>query len=54
MRFWKDVLYDTQRGMSVEDAISLNAKLRDRNISAEEKEKASAIAEADIKLNSMP
>ena len=53
MGFWKDVLYDTQRGMSIDDAISLNTKLRERNISTEEKRKASAIAEADIKLNSM-
>ena len=28
MGFWKDVWYDMQHGMSEEEAIALNAKLR--------------------------
>ena len=51
MGFWKDVLYDVQMGMSEERAIELNAKIRYG--SEEERQKAEAIAEAEIKLNTM-
>lgn len=54
MGYWKDVWYDMSRGMSKEKAIELNANLRYGNLSKEEKDKAEAIAEADLKLNTLP
>lgn len=54
MGFWKDVWYDVQHGMSQSKAIELNAKLRYSNMPEEEKKKLQAVAEAEIKLNSMP
>lgn len=54
MGFWKDVALDMSRGMSKADAIELNAKLRYGNLSKEEKDKAEAIAEANLKLNTLP
>lgn len=54
MGFWKDVWYDMSRGMSKEDAIKLNADLRDPNLTKEEKSKIEAIAEANLKLDNMP
>ena len=53
MGFWKDVLCDMQEGMTKEQAIELNAKLRYGNLSEEERRKAVAIADADIVINSM-
>jgi hypothetical protein len=52
MGFWKDVVYDMQRGMSKEQAIKLNATLKYGK--PEEKKKAEAIAEADLKVDTMP
>ena len=51
MGFWKDVLYDVQNGISKERAIELNAKIRYG--SEEERQKAEAMAEAEIKLNTI-
>lgn len=53
MGYWKDVLYDTQRGMSLDTAIKLNADLRYGNKSKEEKNKLASIAEAEIKINTL-
>ena len=53
MGFWKDVAYDISRGMSRERAIELNYKLRCGNLSSEEKKKAEAMAEADLKIDNM-
>ena len=53
MGFWKDVSYDMQRGMSKEKAIIVNAAIRDKNISEEERKRIVALAEAEVKLNRM-
>ena len=53
MGFWKDVAYDMSRGMSEKKAIELNAKLRYGDLTPEEKKKLEAIAEAEIKINTM-
>ena len=51
MGFWKDVYYDMQRGMSKEKAIEVNAAIRDKSISEEERKQIVALAEAEVKLN---
>ena len=53
MGFWKDVAYDMSRGMCKQTAIKLNAELKYGNLPKSEKEKLSAIAEAEIKLNTL-
>lgn len=53
MGFWKEVSMDMRRGMSKEKAVELNAQLRYGNLSREEKEKLTAKAEADVKLNTL-
>lgn len=53
MGFWKSVAYDMQRGMSKERAIEVNAALRDRSITEEERKKIVSKGEAEIKINSM-
>ena len=52
MGFYKDVAYDMSRGMSKQTAIKVNAILRS-NTSVEAKQKAFALGEADVKLNTM-
>ena len=51
MGFWKEVAYDMSRGMSKQTAINLNAELKYGNLSSEDKKKLSAIAEAEVKIN---
>ena len=53
MGFWKDVALDISLGMSKEEAIALNAKLRYSNLSKEERDKLIAIAEANKKIDTM-
>ena len=53
MGFWKDVAYDMSRGMSRESAIRVNAALRNENLSASKKQRIEALAEAEVKLNTM-
>lgn len=53
MGFWKDVALDISEGMSKEEAIALNAKLRYGNLSKEEKDKLIAMAEANKKIDTM-
>ncbi len=51
MGFWKEVLYDVQRGVPTERAVHLNAQIKYGN--KEEKQKAQAILEAEVVLNKM-
>jgi len=53
MGFWKNVSYDVSRGMSKQKAIELNAELRYGNLTPEEKMRKEALAEAEIKLNTL-
>ena len=53
MGFWKDVSYDMSRGMSKQTAINLNYQLRYAKLTEQEKRKAEALAEAEVKLNTM-
>ena len=52
MGFWKDVAYDMSRGVSKQRAIELNAAIKYG--SKEERQKAEAKLEAEVKLNKMP
>lgn len=54
MGFWKDVALDMSRGMSKEDAIKVNATLRDPKATEEEKRRVEAKTEANLKINMMP
>lgn len=54
MGFWSDVAYDVQRGIPKEDAIRLNAIIRDNFSSKKEIKKAEAELEALVKLNNKP
>lgn len=53
MGYWKNVWADMQSGMSRETAEKLNYEERYGNLPEEEKEKMRAIAEAEVKLNTM-
>ena len=53
MGYWKDVAYDISRGMSRETAERVNALRYDKSIPDEERKKEQAMAEAEIKLNSL-
>ncbi len=53
MGFWKYVAYDISRGMSKQTAVTLNAELRYGNCTESEKRVIEAMAEAEIKLNTL-
>lgn len=53
MGYWKDVAYDMSRGMSRETAIKVNVVLRDKNATEQERKKAIALGESEIKLNTI-
>ena len=53
MGYWKDVAYDMSRGMSRKTAERINAVLRSKDATKEERQKAAQEGEFEIKLNTM-
>ena len=53
MGYWKDVAYDMSRGMSRKTAEKVNAVLRSKDVTEEERQKAVQEGEFEIKLNTM-
>ena len=54
MGYWKDVSYGMSRGMSRQTAERVNAILRSKDATEEEKQRANQEGEFEIKLNTMP